>query len=297
LFHLNSWFEQSKDYSSFLKDRLDTIRVYRSVNGNMSGLQDYYCTTGLEHFLHLNHPLTLKRIQKQKTSAVVTLHLRQKLLQQNDPESLRQLATHLSLEARQQAQKRADSSSYVSTTGSIDGKSQADVDEEHLLTGDGTGYSHTGNLAKPMHPFSHPIPTMKASCGKFFPVDVRSLREMNSQLLETLRSKAERTTNSDVGKDTVSSSATLNTIFRGSEQWESLNFLSADRRDSFSTAYRPSSSTVLEAMNCALAITNVCSDPVSAADSSMNMSSVTSISAVRKDKLASPRGSITVDQL
>jgi hypothetical protein len=42
---------------SFLKDRVDTIRVYRSVNGNMTGLQEFYSMHGLEHFLQFDEAI------------------------------------------------------------------------------------------------------------------------------------------------------------------------------------------------------------------------------------------------
>lgn len=53
-----------------MQDRINTIRVYRSVNGNMSGLDDYYCIHGLEHFLAVNQPLkTEQRFRLSGTSA------------------------------------------------------------------------------------------------------------------------------------------------------------------------------------------------------------------------------------
>jgi hypothetical protein len=85
-----------------MKDRLDTVRVYQSVNGDMTHLQDHYTIHGLEHLLDLKLYHELQRCQKQLVAAVVRAH-RQKL----PVETIRHVSLYHSAESTRRALGKA----------------------------------------------------------------------------------------------------------------------------------------------------------------------------------------------
>lgn len=240
--HHNIWYT-SKEYASFLQDRIDNIRVYRSVHGNMAGLEDYYCTTGLEHFLAENGPIMLKQSQLSVISAVLMEQRRQKLLHQSDPESVSRLAGRLSSDAREQAQKRA--SAHLPSSS----KSLLDASEHERCMRSSFFSIGKEILANPMRLVSVPLPSTKRPSNYLSPVDVTTLRQMNLKLLTSFHTKADSVlTNVISDKDAAASLMTL----KGMSRTISLSKIS--QSDNVN-------SSVLDAMNEALAITDVFSDP------------------------------------
>jgi hypothetical protein len=85
-----------------MKDRLDTVRVYQSVNGDMTHLQDHYTIHGLEHLLNMKLYHGLQRCQKQQVAAVVRAH-REKL----PAETIRHASLHHSAASTRRALDKA----------------------------------------------------------------------------------------------------------------------------------------------------------------------------------------------
>jgi hypothetical protein len=199
----------------------------------MAGLEDYYCTTGLEHFLPDNGQILLKQSQMRVVSAVLTEQRRQKLFQRPDPEHLSRLVDRLSTVAKDQAQKRA--SAYALPSSKSLNVSDFGNDKR-------SGINHIGKeiLSNPIRLSSLPLPSTKRTSNSMFSLDVTTLRQMNLKLLESFHNKSESTsTNVASEKDSIALKLTFESL----------------------SSPENSNSAVLAAMNEALAITDIFSDP------------------------------------
>jgi hypothetical protein len=85
-----------------MKDRQDTVRVYMSVKGDMTHLQDHYTTRGLDHLLDMKLYLELQQCQKRLVAAVIQAH-RQKL----STETIRHVSLHHSAASTRRALGKA----------------------------------------------------------------------------------------------------------------------------------------------------------------------------------------------
>jgi hypothetical protein len=90
--------KQHQEYQYFMKERQDTVRVYMSVKGDMTHLQDHYTTRGLEHLLDTKLYIELQQCQKRLVAAVVQAH-RQKL----STETIRHVSLHHSAASTRRA--------------------------------------------------------------------------------------------------------------------------------------------------------------------------------------------------
>jgi hypothetical protein len=209
----------------------------------MAGLEDYYCTTGLEHFLPENGPIMLKQRQLNVISAVLIEQRCQKLLQQPNPEYVSQLAGRLSTDAREQAQRRA-SAHLLPLAKSLFDASEYRNDMRSCIGGIGKEI-----LSKQIRFVSLPLSSTKLSSNSLSPVDVTTLRQMNLKLLASFHAKTESmSTNLMSDKDIASSKMTVDGMSRPR---------SSPKRSQPDNV----NSAVLDAMNEALAITDVYSDP------------------------------------
>lgn len=152
---------QPKDYLDFMKERLDTIRVYRSVHGNMRYLQDHYTIRGLEHFVEMHEYLEMQRNQKEIVRSVI-----QAFRRNCSVESIRQVSLNYSAKSVQRAISRA-AGAYVYT---------ANTPKTHCTL---SGAIHATNT----------IPYV----GPRQPVDIPSLRAMNARLLQQVQCSKEAT--------------------------------------------------------------------------------------------------------
>ena len=154
-----------------MQDRIDTIRVYRSVNGNMSGLQEYYCTHGLEKFLALDgfikaeEMITRRNISDLKSfsSSALTANIARRCFNDDTatfPESNESGVLESTIEKRP-------------TTISEDSLSHASI------------INHT----KRVYPLGNAaVPT---TMGKnAYSVDAKSLRQMNVEFLKSMTANA-----------------------------------------------------------------------------------------------------------
>lgn len=278
---------QHKDYASFLKDRLDTIRVYHSVNGDMSCLKDYYSARGLEQHLHFQQNLCLQQKQRRLIAAVLSEQMRQKQGGCKDPEALQQQAALQTAEALEAAQQRAamDAVDVMATTQTdeesvCDNHSSVSGDDDEPLSP--AVRSHPGReeaLVRPSE-VNVPMPDLSLTAGKLNGVDIVSLRTMNMHLLNKMRAKvAAKSKKINSCNNNELSSSTLEELDKELEQWETLYRMQLHRRDSLSqqsSSSKPSTSVSLDYIastftNHALAVSNIRRDSLSTAAKSFSM--------------------------
>lgn len=238
--------KQKTDYNSFLQDRIDTIRVYRSVNGNMSGLQDYYCTHGLEHFLAVGGPIEAEeKITRSNisglnglSSSLPTTNNARRV--NNATDTFRKSNESGVLENAIEngpATIAEDSMSHAST-------------EKSILNIDHTKRANPlGNAAVPT--------TMRQNV---YSVDVKYLRQMNIEFLKSMTANAELRTNSLLPTKENTGPLLAHSLLNSSYCHESIqtaaNFNTLlDFKNLRSADY---GANVISVMNQALEITSAC---------------------------------------
>lgn len=175
LYRNDIWYTKI-DYATFLQDRIDTIRVYQSVNGNMSGLQDFYCITGLENFLQTDQLLRLQYKQKRLISEILLEQLRQKYLIAKNPDTLKDIAQRFTLDAQYEALQRASSTTNIynnHVVHKVYDRCQYTTQNDQTALNSMVGNRGTNDITR----------------RKIYPVDMISLRQLNAHLLETTKSR------------------------------------------------------------------------------------------------------------
>jgi len=222
---------QDKDYAAFFKDRIDTIRVYRSVKGNMAGLTSHYSVRGLEPFLEYHKHIALQRQQRTLVTAVLAEQHRQKLMGgPRDPAPIQALVSRLAATARQEALDRA-ALDVVKTHDDSDGNSSdEDSDDDDDDVDDSDGGSHHEEDAKYSSKQASTASLASISSARPFAVNMTELRNMNLRLLHEM--KPSLTTSNVVAPPVARRSSLLDDVDKEVEQWSRLLQLQRRRRAS-----------------------------------------------------------------
>lgn len=270
--------QQQADYDSFLKDRADTLRVYHSVNGDLSCLKNHYSVRGLEHSIRGNSS-PIWQIQKDQKALVATVLAeqdRQNITGLVDPDALRHQAAMRTAKSMLQAFQRGQMDAVEATACEVDyEEDDDDSDEDHEDEGDVETESHCEkSLSSKAETASNSPPLdlpKNTAIGKLSCVDVMSLHNMNLHLLEQLRNPTnpKRLRPTKNGKGALLSP--FDDLDKELEQWDALYENQRKRRDSLSKVSRPEVSTtkvtsslhkdanvtLADATECAISIANL----------------------------------------
>jgi hypothetical protein len=309
-------FQQNKDYAAFLKDRVDTIRIYRSVNGDMSCLQDHYSARGLEPYLQSQQLVHFQLNQQRLIAAVLAEQMRQKQAGHTDPAALQQQVSKQTAEALKQALERASMDASDLAASDEDSVSDTDSHQDSSFGDDDSSSPTKNELIQVPQMFNVPMPDVVTPPDRIFSVDVLSLHDMNLHLVEQMRAKVAAKTKTK--SDDELPDSTFEDIDKELEQWDMLYRMQRQRRDSLSGNGRSIASihyTASSASDYALAIANLRRDSLSSTKSFAmkpslfslqqqglpmqarlaDIAATTSISAVRRDSLAGMRNSLLME--
>jgi len=183
---------QRKDFDDFLNDRVSTIRVWRSMGGNITKeLNNYYCLRGLEPYQSpsLNTEMHSHRCMHHK--AILREQRRQRRAGVTDPDRIQAQVSHMSAWALQRAQRlgAVDARDVLSSQDSSSCVSQQRrfSSAAHFQTsnvGNSGGGSNT--VANSNMPRRTSMPTAVFSQQQHQSVNVDQLKAWNVNLLERM---------------------------------------------------------------------------------------------------------------
>lgn len=188
LYHRDIWYTKT-DYDSFMQDRNDTIRVYRSVKGNMSGLHDYYCIHGLEKFLAVDQPMKVGQKLRGSIISALPTHFvdlsHQTMLSSSNCTSLLTIYNVMNLNNAIATLRQSNEPGFLDKqikrvlTSTDENDSTLHGSAENIEV-----YVDNNRNRKAIDNFGVPVPT--AIRKNIFAVDVKSLRVLNMKLLKSM---------------------------------------------------------------------------------------------------------------
>jgi hypothetical protein len=214
------WY-QGKDYQEFLKDRVATIRVCRTLQGDLEsgGLGDYYCLRGLEPYQSPSLHAELMAHRAMHVQTVLNEQLRLKLHPDSKgkslAESIQPYVKHMSQWATQRARNLAEMDALEVQSILQNSKGRASGRRRSCL-----GIPSSSKRRRVTHRSSLPLqqPSMTSFTSPATPgLDLVQLREMNRQLLQSiqvdnkLQPEQPNSANNDNDLDKISSSSTNST--------------------------------------------------------------------------------------
>lgn len=251
-----------------MQDRIDTIRVYHSVKGNMSGLHDYYCIHGLESFLAIDQPMKVGLRLRRNSTSVGTGHFTRDLSHPTKLSSSR--CTSLFTFSNAICLNNAKSTSRKPNESRISEKQTENV----LAAVDEDSISHA---SVDEDPYGNNVSLPSTIQKRIHSVDVKSLRMLNMKLLKSMCSDADLSTKSMLSTEAEAELSTRNSLLNirygsleGGERQTKL--LQSNTELDFSPLVNSDyKATMINVMNRALEITSACVDPMTFHDPSIEL--------------------------